>query len=46
MPVDAALAAPTVLEPLIEAARPAGPARGGLSSDLRDRYVTTEESTA
>lgn len=38
MPVDAAVAAPIVLEPLIEAARPGVPARGGLSPDLRDRY--------
>lgn len=38
MPVDAAGAAPIVLEPLIQAARPGVPARGGLSGGLRDRY--------
>ena len=38
MSVAAAVAAPMTLEPLVEAAKPSVPARGGLSAALRARY--------
>lgn len=38
MTVAAAIAAPIVLQPLVEAAKPNVPSRGGLSGGLRQRY--------